>query len=217
MQYGHRTNIWVSRGGEFVCECNDDFAREIHQLFFGILGEQDPQSTASYNNHEEVTIPQTARMLTDMQVRYNNTLNRFPDTVTFGTGNHHTAPLNILNQQISGANASQKIDNLVDVSIEHPESLEALPIIIISGLADDNLLNNSAQASARRAALRDAWAAMGSNKNFLQFIQAYAVSELFHNSDQRKYMTTAERLVYKANRYYLTNTESLQDLSLIHI
>ncbi len=211
MQYGHRRNEWVLRSGEYICECNDDFAREIHQLFFGILGEQDPLSTPSFNHHEEVTIPQTARMLTDMQVRYNSTLDRFPDIVTFGTSRHHTGPLTILNQQITGANASQKIDNLVDVSIEHPESLEALPIIIISGLADDNLLGNSAEATARRAALRDAWAAMGNNKNFLQFIQAYAVSELFHTPDQRKYMTTIERLVYKANRFYLTNTESLLD------
>jgi len=211
MQYGHRRNRWVLRSGEYICECNDDFAREIHQLFFGILGELDPLSTASYNNHEEVTIPQTARMLTDMQVQYDNTVDRFPDYVTFGTSEHHTGPLNILNQQITGANASQKIDNLVDVSIEHPESLEALPIIIISGLADDNLLNNTPVASARREALRDAWAEMGSNKNFLQFIQAYAVSDLFHSPDQRKYMTTAERLVYQANRFYLSNTESLQD------
>ncbi|MBX2867751.1 MAG: DUF1800 family protein [Acidiferrobacterales bacterium] len=211
MQYGHRRNQWVLRNGEYICECNDDFAREIHQLFFGILGELDPESTASYNHHEEVTIPQTARMLTDMRVEYDSNIERFPDYVTFGTSRHHTGSLDILNHQITGANASQKIDNLVDISIENPESLAALPIIIISGLADDNLLLDNSTAASKRAAIRAAWAEMGSNKNFLEFVQAYAVSDLFHSPNQRKFATTIERVIYQANRYYLTNTESLQD------
>ena len=40
MQYGHRFNEWNDNTGE--CECNDDFAREIHQLYYGIFGEGAP-------------------------------------------------------------------------------------------------------------------------------------------------------------------------------
>ena len=37
-QYGHVKNRF--RNGE--CFCNEDFAREYYQLFFGVLGEYDP-------------------------------------------------------------------------------------------------------------------------------------------------------------------------------
>ena len=201
MQYGHRRNVWIN--GE--CYCNDDFAREIHQLFFGILGAEDPESTPTYNHHEEVTIPQTARMLTDMQVDWDPSLNRYPDYVTFGTSEHHVAPLDILNTQITGADAAEKIDNLVNVSIEHPESLKNLPLIIIRGLADDNI------TAAKELAIQQAWEAMGDDKNLLDFVRAYAISDLFHSPEQRKYLTSIERIIYLANRTYLTNTESLLD------
>ena len=36
-QYGHNYNVYS--GGTFIG--NEDFAREYHQLFFGILGEYD--------------------------------------------------------------------------------------------------------------------------------------------------------------------------------
>jgi len=198
-QYGHFRARWDSNRG--VClVCNEDFAREMHQLFFGIFGLQDP---LGLENHEEVTIPQSSRLLTGMPIL------RLPDGVTsdneitFNSEFHHTRPLNILNQTITGATAAEKIDNLFEYSIEHPESLENLPVYIISTIADDNL---SAQKEDQ---LRTAWASMGGNKQFLDFIQAYAISTLFHSEDQFKYTTSVERNLYLANKTYLTNTESL--------
>ncbi len=199
MQYGHRRNRWVND----ECLCNDDFAREIHQLFFGILGDTDPEGGSDH--HENVTIKESAKMLTDMNVDYNNSLGGYPNEVTFGTEEHHLAPLYILNTNIFGANASEKIDNLVDVSIEHPESLAALPVMIISGLADDNI------TPAKATQIRAAWAAMGSNKNFLNFIRVYATSTLFHSPNQYKYLSSFERGLLMANKLYTSNTESLLD------
>ncbi|MBX2867649.1 MAG: DUF1800 family protein [Acidiferrobacterales bacterium] len=211
-QYGHDRNRW-SNGN---CFCNDDFAREIHQLFYGIFGDEDPENNPSIegnDHHENVTIPQTARMLTDMPVNNveytddeGNPAERSGDTVTFGVTQHHLAPLDILNTDIVGANAAEKIDYLMNFSIEHPEALKNLPIMIISGLADDNIGEDTANQ------LRAAWASMGANKNFLEFIQAYAISDLFHSPDQRKYFTTFERGLYMANKNYLSNTESLLDV-----
>ena len=71
-QYGHAFNRW-SAG---KCYCNEDFAREFHQLFFGVLGDYDPVA------HETVTIKNTARALTDMAVDAGAT------QVTFGTAYH---------------------------------------------------------------------------------------------------------------------------------
>ncbi|MBX2849527.1 MAG: hypothetical protein KTR16_14490, partial [Acidiferrobacterales bacterium] len=62
MQYGHRENRW--NAGDQICECNQDFAREIHQLYYGIFGTDDS------SHHENVTIPETAKMLTGMPVPY---------------------------------------------------------------------------------------------------------------------------------------------------
>lgn len=197
MQYGHRRNEWKEEprnSGIFVCKCNYDFAREIHQLFYGIFGDDDP-------NHEEGTINETGKMLTDMRVPYINDFG-FAVDVTFQTDEHHTADLTILGQTISGANASQKIDSLMPISMQHPESLEKLPIMIISALADDNL------NEARSNQLRAAWAAMGVNRNLLNFLRVYATSTLFHSPDQVKYFTTHERAIYQANVSQLDNVES---------
>jgi len=208
-QYGHDRNQWrFDRDeGEYVCRCNEDFAREIHQLFYGIFGEGDP-------NHEDVTIPQTARMLTDMPILNDN---NDPDddlVVDFGTSRHYegnnvedgegdATPLMILGQPILGADASEKIDNLMPISIEHPESLKNLPVMIISVLADDNL-NES-----RRQQLRAAWASMGvGQKNLLEFIRAYAISNLFHSGQQFKYLTSHERALFIANKHNLDNLEA---------
>lgn len=195
MQYGHRRNRWIN--GE--CLCNEDFAREIHQLFYGILGDTDPEGGSDH--HENVTIKESAKMLTDMQVQWVS-MQGYPDEVTFGTSEHHTQPVYILNTWISGATAADKIDNLMNVSVQHPESLQNLPIIIISGLADDNITTQKAQQ------IRAAWASMGANKNFLDFIHAYALSTLFHSPNNYKYLTSFERGLYMANRTYLSNTES---------
>ncbi len=188
-QYGHSDNRWNRLSEE--CDCNEDFAREIHQLYYGIFGSDDP-------NHEDVTIPETAKMLTDMRVGQNNA----PDNiVVFETEYHHIDPVFILGQNITGGDASQKIDDLMPRSILHPEALENLPVMIITGLADDNL------SESRRIQLRRAWAAMGANKSFLDFIHAYATSTLFHSRSQAKYFTSFERALYKANKFNLDNLE----------
>ena len=197
MQYGHRRNEWVFDRGQdkFVLNGNFDFAREIHQLFYGIFGVNDP-------NHEDGTIIETGKMLTDMRVPYIDGQG-FPSRVTFETDDHHTAPLQILGHTIIGADASEKIDNLMPISINHPESLANLPSMIIGTLADDNL------TPIKVAQLNESWASMGANnKNLLTFIQAYAVSELFHSSDQRKYLTSHERALFLANKFNLDNLES---------
>jgi len=200
-QYRHTLSRWDSNSGRCLL-CSDDFAREIHQIFFGIFGLQDP---LGIDHHEGVTIPQTSRMLTGMPVlRGADGLTNQLD-ITFNSEWHHTRPLNILNQTIMGNTAAEKIDQLVEYSIEHPESLQNLPVTIISDIADDNL------SEQKKNQLRAAWASMGSNKQFLDFIQAYAVSTLFHGPGQRKYATSIERNLYIANKTYLTNTESLLD------
>ena len=194
MQYGHRRNRWVFDNdlGQYVCDCNDDFAREIHQLFYGIFGENDP-------NHEDGTIRETAKMLTDMPVYYNSGYDTF---VTFETDQHHTNDLTILGQTVSGANASEKIDSLMPISIQHPESLQNLPVMIVSVLADDNL------SEVDRGLLRNSWASMGADKYFLEFIQAYAISKLFHSPTQIKYLTSHERALFLANKTNFDNLEA---------
>lgn len=197
MQYGHRRNECEFDTGlnDYVCEVNEDFAREIHQLFYGIFGVDDP-------NHETVTIKETAKMLTGMPVDYIPNFG-FDTQVRFNTQDHHRASLDILGRTISGSNAARKIDKLMPISISHPESLKNLPVMIISVLADDNL------NEARSDQIRAAWAAMGNNKNFLRFIQAYATSQMFHGPDQVKYFTSFERAVYTTNKLNLNNLESL--------
>jgi len=180
------------------CQCNEDFAREIHQLFFGILGTQDLE------HHESVTIPETAKALTDMRIPYDNANERFPEVVVFGTEYHHAGPVNILNTVINGNNAAEKIDAIAEVAINHPESLDNLPIKIISGLADDNLSQTEIDQ------LRTAWSSMN-EKNFLEFIQAYAVSELFHSANRVKFATSIDRFMSLGNKLILNNTESLSD------
>ena len=191
-QYGHRRNQWIENNQE--CRCNDDFAREIHQLFYGIFGEDDP-------NHEDGTIRETAKMLTDMPILDDDSQDD-DLVVNFGTNFHHIPDLTILGQTVSGANASEKIDSLMQISIEHPESLKNLPVMIISVLADDNMN----EAKARQ--LRVSWASMGNDKNLLRFLQAYAISDLFHSNNQFKYFTTHERALYMANKNNLDNLEA---------
>jgi hypothetical protein len=193
-QYGHDRNQWRLIQGVYTCQCNEDFAREIHQLFYGIFGEGDP-------NHEDVTIPQTARLLTDMPLDNSDG----PDddlVVVFGTSRHHTDPVNVLGVSITGADAEEKIDNLMPISMAHPESLKNLPVMIIEVLADDNL----SEFNKRR--LRDTWAALGVNKNFLEFIHTYATSTLLHSRQHRKYLTSHERALYLANKNNLDNLEA---------
>ena len=198
-QYGHRFNEWNNVTKE--CDCNEDFARELHQLFFGILGKSDPLGV---DNHENMTIKNTAKALTDMRVDWNDRISRLPEYVTFGTAKHFPGnqTLNILNREIAGSNARQRINRIAQVAINHPESLNNLPVKIIAGLADDNLSDQKKQK------LRQAWKMM-SKKNLLKFLQAYAVSTLFHDPNRVKYWTSAERQLIMANKLVLNNTEGI--------
>ncbi|MBL4674423.1 MAG: hypothetical protein JKX81_19335, partial [Arenicella sp.] len=194
VQYGHENNEFING----VCFCNDDFAREIHQLYFGIFGISDP------DYHENISIKNTSKMLTDMSVGANN-----PETVEFGTQKHHLADLTIFHPSdvnstvVSGSNASEKIDHLMTHSIEHVESLKNLPIMIIEGLADDNL------SSIKKQLLRESWALLRSNKNFLEFVRNYAISELFFDAEQSRSLTSFERAFYKANKFNIDNIEAI--------
>jgi len=192
-QYNHRFNIWLE--GPQECACNDDFAREIHQLFYGIFGEDDP-------NHENGTIRETAKMLTDMRLPYGTT-GGLANNVDFQTEFHHRGDLTILGRTISGANAAAKIDNLMPISMQHPESLKNLPIMIIEVLADDNL------SEANKQLLRNAWAALGVDRTLLDFIHSYATSKIFHGPEQLKYASSFERAFYTANKFNIDNTEAL--------
>ncbi len=190
IQYGHYQNQWNPFTLE--CECNDDFAREIHQLYYGIYGSSDPE-------HEDITIPETAKMLTDMRVGEDNAPSNI---VVFETEYHHTDPVQIFGEWVVGYDASAKIDTLMPRSILHPESLHNLPVMIIAGLADDTM------SESTRQRLRNAWASMGANKYFLDFIHAYAISTLFHNRSQTKYFTSFERGLFLANKFNLDNLEA---------
>ncbi|MEE8245250.1 MAG: DUF1800 family protein [Pseudomonadales bacterium] len=187
-QYGHRENVFFN--GQFFG--NEDFGREYHQLFFGILGENDP----AY--HEAVSIKNTAQALTGIRVPFVST--GFAPDALQDAALHNPNDLEILGQFISGSTALEKFQNLSDHAINHPESLANLPIIIISELADDNLTDSKKQN------LRDAWASMP-NKNLMQFLQDYAASPMFHSAERIKLLSSFERHFLVQNLMTLNNTE----------
>ncbi len=202
-QYGHDRNQWRydRELDDWYCACNEDFAREIHQLFYGIFGEDDPE------HHENVTIPNTARMLTDMRI---NDSDETPSDVrvNFDSDDHYNSnggepQLSILKHTIPHSpTADTKIDYLMPLSMQHAESLKNLPIMVIESLADNNL------SESKKSLLRSSWASMGVNRVLLDFIQAYAISELFHSADQIRYLTSHERALYMANKNNLENIEA---------
>ncbi len=187
-QYNHKKNRYIN--AKF--EGNEDFAREFHQLFFGILGVADPEY------HEMTSIRNTAKALTDMVVKKVEIKTGKYDVadVIFGTEYHYPGDLEILGSQISGKTAKEKLDALAKVAIAHPESLANLPVIIISHLADDRLTD------AKVKVIRAAWAAQ-KKKSLLAFLRDYATSTLFHDKTRIKYWTSAERLLIAANRLSL--------------
>lgn len=205
-QYDHRNNVY--RNGKFAG--NEDFGREYHQLFFGILGEYDDAFVGDMvDYHEIVTIPNTARALTDMQVSNTTELS---DTVTFGTAEHFPGTLDILQTPSNGTTARERFEALAPVTIAQPESLQNLPVIIVRMLADDLLDPESTDAAvqARVATVRAIWAEMGT-KNLLEFLRKYAISTAFHNSSRVKYWTSIERNVLVNNLTSLTNRDAYQN------
>ncbi|MCP4696459.1 MAG: hypothetical protein GY862_06385 [Gammaproteobacteria bacterium] len=188
-QYNHRNNTYEF--GRF--RGNEDFGREYHQLFFGILGNYNP------DYHEEVTIKNTSMALTDMPVADG------ADEIVFGTEKHHADALEILNQSIEGTTAEEKINAASQIAIEHPESLTNLPIIIARGLGDEDL------NAAKIKVLQNSWAAM-TQKDLLQFLRDYAVSTIFHDSSRLKYNDGIHRHLYVTNQLTLSNEESYRNL-----
>ncbi|MFK8032110.1 MAG: hypothetical protein AB8G18_17905 [Gammaproteobacteria bacterium] len=188
-QYGHRFSRFVNN----ECICNEDFAREFYQLFFGITGSDQP------DYHELVTIKNTAMALSDIRVQFNAQNSPTPEVI-YGTENHPTGPLEMIGAMINGTNAQERIAGLSAVAIENPESLNNLPVIIIRGLADDNL------TAAGEDVVRTAWASMR-QKDLLLFLRAYAISPLFHSDTRIKYWTSLERRLLITNKLSASNDE----------
>ena len=209
-QYKHNENRFEE--GQFFG--NEDFAREIHQLFFGILGESEIQDPAfstylSLNNyddysdyHEFVSVRNTARALTDMKTDGQE------DKITYGTQNHHNESLEILGRSVPGINAKEKIEELVDYDIEHPESLKYLPLIITKVLADDLMDETTEQIVSQ------AWTSMES-KDFLRFLRSYAISTIFHNSKRVKFLNSFDRNLVYHNTTHHSNLVSYNDTSIL--
>ncbi len=192
--YGHKDNRFY--GGE--CHCNEDFAREYHQLFHGILGEDDPEY------HELVTVKNTAAALTDITLENRDAPAAWQGAyVRFGSKYHTPGDLEILNHSIPGNDALQRLEALAEIAITHPESEANLPVILIRWLADDEL------DQAERAALSEAWRAMA-DKDVLTFLRNYAVSSLFHSSNRVKRFNTFERHMIRMNLFGLSNDEHYQ-------
>lgn len=193
-QYGHNKNVYVNG----VCRCNEDFAREYFQLFFGILGDPAPEY------HETVTVPNMAFALTDMAI-VSDSAENYNDKVSFGTTKHYPGVLEIMQLPNVGSDARERINQLSKYAIENQESIDNLPVIIISQLADDNLTPD------KIAAIRAGWNSMP-QKNLLTFLRAYAISTVFHREDRVKYWNSIERNILLANQIALNNTEA--DLSV---
>ncbi|MGB0590643.1 MAG: InlB B-repeat-containing protein [Myxococcota bacterium] len=210
-QYGHNFNAWDSAKGEF--RGNEDFAREFHQLFFGILGEAAFGGEDYHLDHELISISNTAKALTGMAAYYriDGVVNRlptgFPDVeVDFEEELHlhHHPSLEILDTLISGGDAREKIEALAEVAIDHPESLHNLPVIIASNLADDNL------SEAGKEAIREMWSGP-TNRTLLDFLRRYAVSDLYHSPERLKYHSSYDRNLFIHNRMQLSNQELYGD------
>ena len=214
-EYGHRNNRYINRTGRFIG--NDDFAREFHQLFFRINGDiEDP------DYHENTTIEHTAWILTGMQLdkepnAYGTTLSRdwwvapidFTDHADATGRNipnllrHYSGDLEVLHQPVTGLNARDKLYNLAEVAIHHPESLDNLPVTFIEFFADDNLTD------AKQRMIRETWQSLvGSKDDFLRFLQAYAISTSFHSQDTYKYRTAFNRNLTIFNQNTVDNEES---------
>lgn len=194
VQYNHKDNKFID--GKFVG--NEDFAREYHQLFFGILGDYDPQY------HEITTIRGTAKALTDMNVErirdWQGNYYLSPE-VHFGTEFHYPGSLEILYQYIDGETALEKISNLSQYTIVHQESLDNLPIMIVRCLADDNLDDE------KISKIRTIWAEL-EKKDLLIFLRKYAISTIFHSKNRVKYWSSLDRNLIISNQLTLTNRES---------
>ena len=158
-----------------------------------------------HDYHEITAIPNTARALTDMYARWRREEDGGPDNhIVFGTDEHYPSDLDILKNTISGVDASIKIDNIALVAIEHNESKQNLPIMIIEHFADNNLSNDT------KARIRDSWNGMTPRK-LLPFLWAYALSTDFHNEKRFKYLTSLERTMGIHSKMVVDNSDNIYD------
>ena len=192
-QYGHNRNIFVD--GQF--KGNEDFAREYHQLFLGILG------TYDHEYHENIAIPNTARALTDMSTEWRSEEDGGPEVeITFGTENHYSGDLDILNTIIpESPTASAQLEAIAKIGIEHSESLANLPLMIIKHFADENM------SSETEKRVQDSWKSM-EKKSLLVFLRAYAISSDFHQASRMKYKTSIDRIVSVSNKMIVNNEDN---------
>lgn len=222
-QYNHRKN--VVKNATF--RGNEDFAREYHQLFFGILGtgvsgncgklETDTCSGNPENlyNHELTTIRQTAEALTDIQVEGGGSF--LPDVPIYGTVNHAQGELSIYAQKIDGSNAKERINKIAPLSIQHPESLHNLPVVLVRFFADENLdpdnpiSGTAADITTKLTTIRNLWqgstVSNGGQINLIEFLRKYAVSNAFHNSTRVKYRSSIDRVMTIANLSTISTNE----------
>lgn len=179
---------------------NDDFAREYNQLFFGILG----KDNLSY--YENTTIENTALVLTGMKNIHTNFTAANGD-IFGGPGYsvipvntlHYAKPVEISEKMVQNENVIDGLMEIAKISIDTDESLDTLPLIIIEGLADDNLKNNIHKMET----VRNAWKIMP-KKDILAFLKKYAISRSFHSNDRIKYLSTMDRTM---KIYNLMNVE----------
>jgi hypothetical protein len=216
--YGHWLNYVHPETGQFFG--NDDFAREYFQLLFGIQG-----TTEEEDYHENVSIENNARLLTGMFLDME--ANRFESesyidwfvspivftdhtdsvgrdiynrTAHFDFRKRASSCLEILHEPICGATADRKLRALGPVAGAHPESMAATPLKFVRFFADTVITPDEAEA------LRIAWA--DAEYDLLLFIQAYAVSTIFHSPDTFKYWSAFERNLNVYNANILDNEES---------
>lgn len=225
-QYNHRRNVIIN--GNF--RGNEDFAREYHQLFFGILGTgvsgnctfgiNDPCSgnPENFYSHERSTIPNTARALTDIQV--DNGSDTPPDVPVFGSTQHATGTLSIYGRGNNGNTARERFQSIAPQSIAHPESLQNLPVNIVRWFADENLdpnspmmgiANESSLITQKLSLIRSIWNAM-SQKNLIEFLRRYTISTAYHNPSRLKFKDSADRILTIANIATVSNNEIREDV-----
>lgn len=215
VQYGHRLNRY--NGTNF--SGNDDFAREYHQLFFGILGDGNAQQKSDYEN---ITVENTAKMLTGMSVDkttdyYATSVNYYHDILNYQPLWHHPDLLDdlvILGATVSNSSyptAMDKIDYVSQVAINNSESIDNLPVWIIKHFADDTLSSED-DNNNKVIDIRNAW--NNSNKNLLHFLRSYALSDQFHGkgiytgTQRLKYRTAFDRNMIIYNQNTINNQES---------
>jgi len=213
-QYGHQFNVYNNTSSIF--RGNDDFAREYHQLFFRILGEDYDQ-----DYHENTTIEHTAWALTGMNIDRDplawggstNVGDYWLDTIDYtdhmdaegrtlnNFTNHQANDLEILGSTVSGITALEKMQALSQIAINERESLDRMPEFIINYFADDNL------NAEKLAEIRALWRSI-EPKNLLSFLQEYAISPAFHRQDTYKYRTAFSRNLAIFNLNTVDNEEA---------